>query len=131
MINRYDQKYNRVHLLNKSKWTAIKKVNGWRHFMVKDVNKKNKTVEMFAVCDRKSMMTIDISELKPKKEMDKRMALTIDCFFCYEKIVIPNEEEFNYSEFIWDCDVCCNPNLIKYQLKNEEIIDLEVISGNE
>jgi hypothetical protein len=63
--------------------------------------------------------------------MDKRMALTIDCFFCYEKIVIPNEEEFNYSEFIWDCDVCCNPNLIKYQLKNEEIIDLEVISGNE
>ena len=35
--------------------------------MVKDVNKKNKTVEMFAVCDRKSMMTIDISELKPKR----------------------------------------------------------------
>ena len=68
MINKYDQKYNRVHLLNKSKRTAIKKVNGWRHFMVKDVNKKNKTVEMFAVCDRKSMMTIDISELKPKKK---------------------------------------------------------------
>ena len=44
----------------KSKWL--------RHFMVKDVNKKNKTVEMFAVCDRKSMMTIDISELKPKKK---------------------------------------------------------------
>ena len=63
-----------------------KKVNGWRHFMVKDVNKKNKTVEMFAVCDRKSMMTIDISELKPKKEMDKRMALTIDCFFAMKKL---------------------------------------------
>ena len=59
------------------------------------------------------------------------MALTIDCFFCYEKIVIPNEEEFSYSEFIWDCDVCCNPNLIKYQLKNEEITNLEVTSGNE
>ena len=68
MINKYDQKYNRVHLLNKSKWTAIKKVNGWRHFMVRDVNKKDKTVEMFAVCDRESIMTIDISELKPKKK---------------------------------------------------------------
>ena len=63
--------------------------------------------------------------------MDKRVALTIDCFFCYEKIVIPNEEQLSYSEFIWQCDVSSNPNMIKYQLKNEEIIDLEVTSANE
>ena len=86
MINKYDQKYNRVHLLNKSKWTAIKKVNGWRHFMVKDVNKKNKTVEMFAVCDRKSMMTIDISELKPKKKWIRGWHLLQIAFFAMKKL---------------------------------------------
>ena len=86
MINKYDQKYNRVNLLNKSKWTAIKKVNGWRHFMVKDVNKKNKTVEMFAVCDRKSMMTIDISELKPKKKWIRGWHLLQIAFFALKKL---------------------------------------------
>lgn len=67
MINNYDKKYNRIHLLQKSKWTATKKVNGWKHFMVIDVNKKNNTVDMFAVCDRKIRITINVSELKIKK----------------------------------------------------------------
>ena len=67
MINNYDKKYTRIHLLQKSKWTATKKVNGWKHFMVIDVNKKNNTVDMFAVCDRKIRITINVSELKIRK----------------------------------------------------------------
>ena len=67
MINNYDKKYNRIHLFQKSKWTATKKVNGWKHFMVIDVNKKNNTVDMFAVCDRKIRITINVSELKIRK----------------------------------------------------------------
>lgn len=54
--------------------------------MVKDVNKKNKTVEMFAVCDRKSIMTIDISELKPKKKWIRGWHLLQIVFFAMKKL---------------------------------------------
>ena len=42
MISDYDKKYNRVSKLYKSKWTSLKKINGWKHYEVANVDKKIK-----------------------------------------------------------------------------------------
>ena len=52
MINNYDKKYNKIVKLEKSKWTSIKKVHGWKHYEVKNINKKNNKIELFAICDK-------------------------------------------------------------------------------
>ena len=53
MINNYDKKYNKiVKKLEKSKWTSIKKVHGWKHYEVKFIDKKNNLIELFAICDK-------------------------------------------------------------------------------
>ena len=40
MISDYDKKYNRVSKLYKSKWTSLKKINGWKHYEVANIDKK-------------------------------------------------------------------------------------------
>ena len=42
-----------MHKLLNSKWTSIEKKNGWKHFQVKNVYKNKKSIELFAVCDKK------------------------------------------------------------------------------
>ncbi|MAV15846.1 MAG: hypothetical protein CMG08_03430 [Candidatus Marinimicrobia bacterium] len=59
------------------------------------------------------------------------MELTVSCFFCYETFELPLETNHGMMEIIWDCNVCCNPNLIKYKFYNNIITDLEVSNGNE
>ena len=42
MISDYYKKYNGVSKLYKSKWTSLKKINGWKHYEVANIDKKNK-----------------------------------------------------------------------------------------
>ena len=32
---------------------------------------------------------------------------------------------------IWDCEICCNPNKIRYLINDTEIIFIEITNGNE
>tara|TARA_Y100001970_G_C13948906_1_gene707194 strand:+ start:95 stop:289 length:195 start_codon:yes stop_codon:yes gene_type:complete len=54
-------------LLN-SKWTSKEKKNGWKHFQVKNVYKKRRSLEVFAVCDKKVSFIIDFEEIQNKNK---------------------------------------------------------------
>ena len=56
MINKY---------LN-SKWTSVDKFKGWRHYQVRNVLKKKKQLELFAVCDKKISFNISMDDIKNK-----------------------------------------------------------------
>ena len=66
MISNYDKKYNRVSKLYKSKWTSLKKLNGWKHYEVINIDKKNNKIELFAVCEKEKRVIIKKEELKNK-----------------------------------------------------------------
>ena len=51
-----------------SKWTSVEKVNGWRHYEVRNVLKKRKALELFSVCDKSVSFIIKISEIKNKQK---------------------------------------------------------------
>tara|TARA_Y100001936_G_scaffold224558_1_gene242264 strand:- start:479 stop:682 length:204 start_codon:yes stop_codon:yes gene_type:complete len=51
-----------------SKWTSVKKLKGWRHYQVRNVLKKKKQLELFAVCDKKISFNIDMNEIKDRKK---------------------------------------------------------------
>tara|TARA_B100001029_G_C14756555_1_gene283647 strand:- start:197 stop:400 length:204 start_codon:yes stop_codon:yes gene_type:complete len=51
-----------------SKWTSVEKVNGWRHYEVRNVLKKRKELELFSVCDKSIAFIIKIKEIKNKKK---------------------------------------------------------------
>ena len=51
-----------------SKWTSTNKINGWRHYQVKNVFKKKHSVELFAVCDKKITIKININDLKDENK---------------------------------------------------------------
>ena len=67
MISDYDKKYNRLSKLYKSKWTSLKKINGWKHYEVASIDKKNKKIELFSICDKENRVIVDIEDLKNKK----------------------------------------------------------------
>ena len=66
MISDYDKRYNRVSKLYKSKWTSLKKINGWKHYEVANIDKKNKKIELFSICDKENRVIVDIEDLKNK-----------------------------------------------------------------
>ena len=66
MINNLDRKQNRVAKLNNSKWTSIEKLNGWRHYEVLNINKKDDLIELFAICDKSIKVFCKKSDLKNK-----------------------------------------------------------------
>ena len=66
MISRYDKNHNRISKLEKSKWTSREKLNGWKHYEVIEIDKKNDKVELFAVCDRGKRVVVKIKHLKDK-----------------------------------------------------------------
>lgn len=68
MKNTYDNCYNNLINLNGSKWTSLKTKKGWHHFEVFNFSKKTQTVSMFAVCDKKIILTIKKHELKNKRK---------------------------------------------------------------
>ena len=52
--------------LAKSKWTSIKKINGWKHYEVLNFFKKDQKVEMFSVCENSVKIVVSISDLKDR-----------------------------------------------------------------
>ena len=66
MISDYDKKYNRVSNLEKSKWTSLKKLNGWKHYEVINIDKKSKKIELFAVCEKEKRVIVKKEDLKNK-----------------------------------------------------------------
>ena len=59
------------------------------------------------------------------------METEVTCYFCYEIFEVYFEVVEGSDTVIIDCDVCCNPNLIRYQISNETISVLNIDSGNE
>ena len=51
-----------------SNWTSVTKKNGWIHYQVRNVLKKKKQAELYAVCDKSFSIIIDINELKDKTQ---------------------------------------------------------------
>ena len=64
MINKYDKAYNKISKLEKSKWTSLKKINGWRHYEVINIDNKNNQIELFAVCENKIRVIVNKKDLK-------------------------------------------------------------------
>ena len=64
MINKYDKAYNKISKLEKSKWTSLKKLNGWRHYEVINIDNKNNQIELFAVCENKIRVIVNKKDLK-------------------------------------------------------------------
>ena len=66
MISDYDKRYNRVSKLEKSKWTSLKKLNGWKHYEVINIDKKSNEIELFAVCEKEKRVIVKKEDLKNK-----------------------------------------------------------------
>ena len=66
MISDYDKRYNRVSKLEKSKWTSLKKLNGWKHYEVINIDKKCNKIELFAVCEKEKRVIVKKEDLKNK-----------------------------------------------------------------
>jgi len=66
MINNSDRSSNKLSRLEKSKWTSLKKINGWSHYEVLNVDKKNNEIELFAVCEKEKRVTTTKEQLKNK-----------------------------------------------------------------
>ena len=67
MRSNLDKKYNRLSKLDKSKWTSLKKLNGWRHYEVINIDKKNNLIELFAVCEKSKRIIVNREDLKNKR----------------------------------------------------------------
>ena len=66
MISDYDKKYNRVSKLDKSKWTSLKRLNGWKHYEVINIDKRNNKIELFAVCEKEKRVIVKKEDLMNK-----------------------------------------------------------------
>ena len=66
MISDYDKRYNIVSKLEKSKWTSLRKLNGWKHYEVINIDKKSNKIELFAVCEKEKRVFIKKEDLKNK-----------------------------------------------------------------
>ena len=66
MISDYDKKYNRVSKLERSKWTSLKRLNGWKHYEVINIDKKSNKIELFAVCEKEKRVIVKKEDLMNK-----------------------------------------------------------------
>tara|TARA_B100000073_G_scaffold105747_1_gene84845 strand:+ start:3327 stop:3557 length:231 start_codon:yes stop_codon:yes gene_type:complete len=64
MINKYDEKFNKISKLKNSKWTSLKKLNGWKHYEVINIDNKNNQIELFAVCKNEIRVIVNKEDLK-------------------------------------------------------------------
>ena len=55
----------------------------------------------------------------------------INCHHCFESFEIQIDQSDASNQLVWDCEVCCNPNLISYIIKNNDIIHLEITGDND
>ena len=68
MVSDYDKRYNRISKLEKSKWTSLKKLNGWKHYEVINIDKKSNEIELFAVCEKEKRVIVKKEDLKNKSQ---------------------------------------------------------------
>ncbi len=66
MINNLDRSFNKLSRLEKSKWTSLKKINGWSHYEVLNVDQKNNKIDLFAVCEPEKRVIITKEQLTNK-----------------------------------------------------------------
>ena len=59
------------------------------------------------------------------------METKITCYFCYEILEVYLDLIEGNDSVIIDCDICCNPNLISYQISDETISVINIDSGND
>ena len=61
------------------------------------------------------------------------MEIQITCFFCFEdfSFYLETKDFEGVLTDIWDCNICCNPNMIKVKINSKSITVLEVRDGNE
>ncbi len=50
-----------------SKWTSIEKLNGWKHYEVKNVFVNAKKLELFSICNKKIIEVIKIDDIENRK----------------------------------------------------------------
>ena len=58
----------------------------------------------------------------------------VTCFFCFEQFEVSLETSpsFNGNDVeIYDCEICCNPNKLEYEVYEGEIYINNVGDGNE
>ena len=67
MISDYDKKYNKVIKLDKSKWTSLERINGYKHYEVISINKKKNKIELFPICEKEKRITVGKEDLKNKR----------------------------------------------------------------
>ena len=59
------------------------------------------------------------------------MELEITCYTCHETfIVFFDITDRSYTEEV-DCEVCCRPNNISLDIKQDKIVRLDISDGNE
>ncbi len=66
--------------------------------------------------------------------MSAETTLNITCHFCFNQIDVDLEidQSFEGSDMeIYDCNICCNPNKLKYTVTHGSIINVHVSDGNE
>ena len=59
------------------------------------------------------------------------METEVTCYFCYETFEVYFDLIECIDTMIIDCDVCCNPNLISYQVSDNNLSVIDINSGNE
>ena len=58
----------------------------------------------------------------------------ITCFFCFEQFEVSLEIDTSFTgndSEIYDCEICCNPNKLDYEVYVGEINISNVSDGNE
>ena len=67
MISNSDKVFNKLSSLLKSKWTSLKKINGWSNYEVLNIDKKNDKIELFAVCEKEKRVIVSKRDIKDKQ----------------------------------------------------------------
>ena len=48
------------------KWTSINRINNYKHYEIKNMYKKQKKIELFAVCNKKISIKIENDTIKDR-----------------------------------------------------------------
>ena len=47
------------------------------------------------------------------------------CPYCWQPISMILDSTMEEQDFIEDCEVCCNPIRVRYQIDNDEVIEFD------
>ena len=59
------------------------------------------------------------------------MNVEITCYTCFEIFTEYIDCHDGLYQEIIDCEVCCRPNKVSLEIKNESIIRIDISDGNE